>query len=104
MSNSHSFQNRLIKIKKLSKEDILKNYSPAILSYIDNMEFDYEITVISVLLNLKLKGIIKENKNGILSIEDYSNVELDNIEKIILDNVQNGKVIVEKDRRVKNIY
>ena len=99
---------RDLKMTKLSKEDIIKNetlyrgilkeYSPAILSYIDNMEYNHEITIISVLLNLKLKGIIKENENGIVKIEDYKNVELDNIEKLIFNNIKYGKVIVEKEK------
>lgn len=99
---------RDLKMTKLSKEDIIKNktlyreilkeYSPAILSYIDNMEYNHEITIISVLLNLKLKGLIKENENGIVKIEDYKNVELDNIEKLIFNNIKYGKVIVEKEK------
>lgn len=103
-----------IKKDKLSKEDIFKNelmyrdilhtYSPAVLSYIDEMEFNYETAVISTLLNMELKGIIEKNEKGIIKkIEKINETQLDEIEQIVLDKIQEGKIVIEKDILEKTI-
>ena len=65
--------------------DIIKNYSPAILSYIDDYKLNSK-DIISTILNLKLKKYIdiKDNKFIIVN-NDYS--KLENNEQYILNNI-----------------
>ena len=65
--------------------DIIKDYSPAILSYIDDYKLNLK-DVISTILNLKLKKYIdiKDNKFIIVN-NDYS--KLENNEQYILNNI-----------------
>ena len=65
--------------------DIIKDYSPAILSYIDDYKLNSK-DIISTILNLKLKKYIdiKDNKFIIVN-NDYS--KLENNEQYILNNI-----------------
>jgi len=64
--------------------DIIKEYSPALLSYINNLEIDYK-DVIATLLNLKLKKYIVMDKK-IKIIEDDLE-DLDDHEIYLLENL-----------------
>lgn len=103
-----------IKRDKLSKEDLFKNeliyrdilynYPPAVLNYIDEMEFNYQTAVISTLLKMELKGVIeKKDKEIVGKIGKHDEMQLDEIEKIILNNIRDGKIIIEKDILEKEI-
>ena len=56
--------------KELYYRDVVRQYSPATLSYIDNFELNYK-DIIASLLNLQLKNYINiaDNKIEILNIE-----------------------------------
>lgn len=101
---------RNIQITKLSKadfindkqlyRDILKNYSPVLLAYIDKMRFDYDISVVSGLLSLKNKGYIETCEDK-LNIIKYDFFNLNMPERYIIENIRNGKV--ENANQLKNI-
>lgn len=71
--------------------EILKKYSPIVLTYIDNFKIEKRKDLISILLVLKLKKKIQIEKNKLIIID--TNVEnLTKVEKYIIDNIQNGKL------------
>ena len=70
---------------------ILKIYSPAELSYIDDFRVNYKREIVSTILSLELKGKIKIESDGI-SILDNSDENLRKTEKYILKNINNKKV------------
>ena len=92
---------RNIQITKLNKSDfindkqlyrdILNNYSPVLLAYIDKMRFDYDSSIVAGLLSLKNKGYIEicEDKLNIIKYDFYN---LDMPERYIIENIRNGKV------------
>lgn len=102
-----------IKYEKLSKEDIIKNndlyrdilnnFSPAVLSYIDNMSFNFETLVISTLLHLKQKKYISIDNSTIIKLNYSNNIKLTNTEQYILDSISNGKICVSKNTLQNNI-
>lgn len=101
---------RHVQITKLSKadfvndkqlyRDILKNYSPVLLAYIDKMRFDYDISVVSGLLSLKNKGYIEIYEDK-LNIIKYDFFNLNMPERYIIENIRNGKV--QNLNQLKNI-
>lgn len=64
--------------------EILKNESPAILSYCYNKKINVEDEVVATLLNLKRKNIIEINDNVLTIVGDINS--LNNHEKYILNN------------------
>lgn len=80
----------LINDKQLYR-DILNNYSPVLLAYIDKMRFDYDSSIVTGLLSLKNKGYIEicEDKLKVIKYDFYN---LDMSEKYIIENIRNGKV------------
>ena len=76
--------------------EILKGYSPAVLSYIDNFEINGKKEVIATLLSLKLKGVINILEHGI-EIKDYNTNDLTITEKLVLKNIKGGKVFLKYD-------
>lgn len=90
--------------------DILKNYSPVLLAYIDKMRFDDDISIVSGLLSLKNKGYI-ETCESKLNIIKYDFFNLNMPERYIIENIRNGKVenasqlkdIVFKDGKSKGL-
>lgn len=80
--------------------DILNNYSPVLLAYIDKMRFDYDISIVSGLLSLKNKGFIETCEHK-LNIIKYDFFNLNMPERYIIENIRNGKV--ENVNQLKNI-
>ena len=90
-----------LQINKLSKadfindkqlyRDILNDYSPVMLAYIDKMTFDYDISIVAGLLSLKNKGFIETCEDKI-NIIRYDFFELNMPERYIIENIRNGKV------------
>jgi uncharacterized membrane protein len=70
--------------------DILKGYNPAVLSFIDLIEVTLPNSLISILLNLKAKGKIEVTDK--LNIIDENQDDLDNIEKYVINNIQEGNL------------
>lgn len=66
--------------------DILKNETPAILSYCYNRKINVEDEVVATLLNLKLKNIIELDNNGFIVTGNTD--RLYNHEKYILKNIK----------------
>lgn len=80
----------IIDFKKHEKyyKELIKQYSPAVLNYVDNFIIDQN-TIIATLMSLELKGIIDKELNII--DKDISN--LDENEKYIFSNISNLKNI-----------
>ena len=102
------FGTKKFKNQKLSKidfgkykeyyRDIINEYSPAELSYVDNFEINYKNDIVATLLSLKLKNKINfdESQNRITVIND--NLEgLSGNEKFILNSISNGKVVISDE-------
>lgn len=64
--------------------DILKGYSPAVLSYIDNFELNSENDYVATLLSLKIKKFITI-ENDQINVIDKNTEKLSKNEKYILD-------------------
>lgn len=70
--------------------DILKNYSPAELSYIDKFEILPQNDIAASLLSLELnKNIYLDNK---IQINNTSTENISSNEKYILDSIEDGKI------------
>ena len=77
--------------------DILYNYSPAVLSYVDDMQFDYKRVIVSTLLYLKQNEYIEIKDNIIEKTnKTINNNEIGDTEKLVLNSIQNGKVTVNE--------
>lgn len=71
--------------------DILKKYSPAELSYIDDFNIDYPKDIVATLLSLVLKNKITI-ANNYITILDFDTVDLKKSEIYVLENIKDGKV------------
>lgn len=98
--------------KSLSKKDfvkekeyyreILKEYTPAELSYIDAFRIDTKREIVATLLNLELKGKVKIEPNQIIVLDN--NIEgLKNTEKVVLENIKRGIVKIEYEEKFQLI-
>lgn len=74
--------------------EILKDYSPAELSYIDDFTINPINDIAATLLSLKLKKKI-ELKDDKIEILDSNNDGLKETEKFVLKRIQNGKVMID---------
>lgn len=74
--------------------DIIKDCSPAVLSYIDDFEIDSNKDIIATLLSLKLKKYIdiNETQTKIQILNNDNQDNLDENEKYILSNILNNKI------------
>lgn len=70
--------------------EIISQYSPGVLSYIDDFKLD-EKDIVATLMSLELKHKIKISNNDIEVIEGDEE-DLDENEKYILDNISNNKL------------
>jgi len=93
--------------EKLNKDDfeknidyfrnVLKDYSPLELSYIDDFKLDFPKDIIAILLSLKNKNIIKLNeKENKIDIVSSAN-KLTESEMFILERIVFGKVNIEEN-------
>ena len=98
--------------KSLSKKDfvkekeyyreILKEYTPAELRYIDDFKIDTKREIVATLLSLELKGKVKIKPNQIIIIDN--NIEgLKNTEKVVLENIKEGIVKIEDEEKFQLI-
>lgn len=95
------FKNDKLSIKDFEKNktyyrDLLNNYSPSELSYIDNFKFEKNICMVASILSLKLKKIIDFKDNNIIILKGEENIS--NNEKYILSNIYNGKLCSVDER------
>ena len=74
--------------------EILNEYSPAEIEYIDNLKCDEMTTIVATLLKLELLGKIKINENNI-EIISYNTEDLRKTEKYIFKAIKDGKVKIE---------
>lgn len=73
--------------------EILKNYSPAELSYIGNFEILPKNDIVATLLSLELKkkiSLVKDNNK--IKIENNNIEELSSNEKYVFDSIEDGKI------------
>ena len=82
--------------------DILVGYSPAEIRYIDDFIFDARREIVAVLLSLKLKKKIDIKNDGITVLDSDVN-QLKPTEKFILNSIKNGKVIIIRLKKFKNL-
>lgn len=82
--------------------DILKNYSPAELSYVDDFEINIKREVVATLLKLELKKKIEIKDNEII-ILDSNLIDLKKSEKYILTQINNGRVNCINGQHFKNL-
>ena len=71
--------------------DIVKQYNPLELSYIDNFKIENPKDVIAALLLLEIKGVIKFNKKKEIIEISNSNINLSEAENILLESIAFGK-------------
>ena len=69
--------------------EILNEYTPAEIEYVDNLKCDKTTTIIATLLKLELLGKIKINENSI-EIIDYNTENLKKTEKYIFESIKDG--------------
>lgn len=97
------YKNQLSKIDYKNEEvyyrEILKGYSPFLLSYIDNFIFKGKTDIIATILNLQLKKVIKIENNTIIKLDNAINLE--ESEQYILNNVSNGKIKINDIRELE---
>lgn len=73
--------------------EILRNYSPAELSYIDNFEILPENDIVATLLSLQLnKRINIDDSLSKIKIENNNIEEISSNEKYVLDSIEDGKI------------
>ena len=100
------FSKKVINLSNLEKIDIygskdiyreiIRNYSPIIISFIDQMHYNFDIAIVSGLLSLNNKKIIKLHNNNIEILnKDANNIGLS--EKYLLDNINNGKIHINNE-------
>lgn len=80
--------------------EILNEYTPAEIEYVDNLKCDKTTTIIATLLKLELLGKIKINENSI-EIIDYNTENLKKTEKYIFESIKDGKVKIKYDSHIE---
>lgn len=76
--------------------DIIHNYSPALLSYIDNFKIDLPRDIIGTIMILEQKGYLKI-ENGILINSNVDTSNLSKLEKYILQNIHSGNLTINSN-------
>ena len=79
--------------------EIIKDVSPAILSYCYNRRINVEDDVVAVLLSLELKGIIKIEDNKVVVLKDTKKLLFH--EKLVLEKIEIGRY---NDRYFKKVF
>ena len=87
-------KNDIVKYKKYNR-DILKEYSPCVLGYIDNFRLNKNYIVAEVLYMLR-KEILFIKDNRIEKNENLNMEELNSVQKAIVEDIINGKIFVER--------
>lgn len=81
--------------------DVLINYTPGIISYIDDFEISYPQDIVAIILNLELKKVIKiENNNIVILNKEVNNLK--KCEQYILDNIEGGKLKITSMRDIES--
>ena len=73
--------------------DIIHNYSPTLLSYIDNFKINLPRDIIGTIMLLEQKGYLKI-ENGIFVNSIIDNSKLSKLENYILQNVHSGNLTI----------
>lgn len=81
--------------------DIIHNYSPTLLSYIDNFKIDLPRDIIGTIMLLEQKEYLKI-ENGILINSNIDTSKLSKLEKYILQNIHSGNLTINS-KDVKEI-
>ena len=76
--------------------DIIKNYNPVLLSYIDDFKPIEKKDIISLLMSLQLKRKLIMAENGIEVIDNDSS-DLSECEKYVLESISNGVCNINSD-------
>lgn len=95
--------NKVSKMEKLSSSDfknnhdyyrdIIYNYSPMLLSYIDNFELNFPRDIVGTIILLEQKGYLYI-ENGIFINSNIDTYSLSTLEKYILQNIHSGKLTI----------
>lgn len=84
--------------KKQMYREILEKYTPSELLYIDNMKYDYRKTIIATLLYLIQNKYISIKDNFIIKEREVMSGAYGKVEKIIMENINQGKVNLESEK------
>ena len=79
---------------------IIKNYSPALLSYIDNFKLDLPRDIIGTIMILENKGYLKVEE-GIFVNTNMEIYKLSKMEKYILKNISSGNLTINPGEIIK---
>ena len=95
--------NKVSKMEKLSSSnfknnhdyyrDIIYNYSPMLLSYIDNFELNFPRDIVGTIILLEQKGYLYI-ENCIFINSNMDTYSLSTLEKYILQNIHSGKLTI----------
>lgn len=81
--------------------DIINQISPEVISYIDNMEFDFSKTVTAALLVLRMNDVIKFGRDNIEILKEPSEIKNYNFsqaENYVFSCIKEGKVFASKKK------
>ncbi len=102
-ANQHSKEDVLsaedFKNNKENYMNIINKISPAALAYVDKMKFDYWQAVTAILLQLKMKEVVKYEKHGLVKLKELTDLEepeFGKIEKYIFESIKDGQVFASK--------
>lgn len=95
---SKKFEFQKLDINDLKKykgyyRDILKEYNPLNLSFVDDFKVSNSETIIAELLHLEKNGYIKKENNELIVLKKDEN--LSSAEEYILDNIKDGKLNIK---------
>ena len=76
--------------------DILREYSPSVLAYIDNFSLNYPTALLGDLLMLEERKFIKINKDNITLINNVGKESLTPTLRYVFNNIVNGKLNINR--------
>lgn len=82
--------------------DIIKEYSPAELSFVDDFKVNNKREIVSTLLALKLKKRIEITENEII-VNKNNDSNLKNTEQFILNHIKDGRLKLERYDEIEKI-
>lgn len=83
--------------------DILKQYSADILGFIDNVQFIYPNVLVAMILQLKLKGLVRVENNGIYVNDGVNLEDLSSNERYLIGKIKNNKLIMSNVSEYENL-
>ena len=76
--------------------DVLKEYSPSVLSYIDNFNINYSTSILGDLLGLEQRKMITINQSNITVLSNEGKDTLPTTLKYVYENIVNGNINIDR--------